>query len=91
MALRAGAERIRGPDLVLPYEVSWAAGFMRNEPNFFYGPTPGAFGHSGWGGSCTFADPERGIAAAYVMNRQTAHLIGDPRSRRLIDAVYASL
>jgi CubicO group peptidase (beta-lactamase class C family) len=91
VAARAGAERIRGLDLVLPYEVSWAAGFMRNEPNFFYGPTPSAFGHSGWGGSCTFADPERGIAAAYVMNRQTAHLIGDPRSRRLIDAVYGSL
>jgi CubicO group peptidase (beta-lactamase class C family) len=91
MATRAGAERIRGRDLVLPYEISWAAGFMRNEPNFFYGPTPGAFGHSGWGGSCAFADPERSIACAYVMNRQTAHLIGDPRSRRLIDAVYASL
>lgn len=84
-------QRIRGHDLVLPFEMSWAAGFMRNEPNFFFGPTPTAIGHAGWGGSCAFADPERGVAGGYVMNRQDIHLIGDPRSRRLIDAGYASL
>ncbi|MES2033830.1 MAG: serine hydrolase domain-containing protein [Pseudomonadota bacterium] len=87
----ASRERIRGQDLVLPYEMSWGAGFMRNEPNFFYGPTATTIGHSGWGGSCAFADRERRVAGAYVMNRQDIHLIGDPRSRRLIDAAYASL
>jgi CubicO group peptidase (beta-lactamase class C family) len=91
MTARLAAERIRGQDLVLPYEVSWGAGVMRNAPNMFYGPTPDSFGHSGWGGSCAFADPSWGLACAYVMNRQSPHLIGDPRSRRLIDAVYASL
>ena len=60
----ATAERLRGRDLVLPYEISWGAGFMRNEPNFYYGPTPDAFGHSGWGGSCAFADPSRGVSGA---------------------------
>lgn len=87
----AGRERIRGHDLVLPYEMSWGAGFMRNEPNFFYGPTATTIGHSGWGGSCAFADTERRVAGAYVMNRQDVHLIGDPRSRRLIDAAYSCL
>ena len=91
MAARASAERIRGQDLVLPYQISWGAGFMRNEPNFFCGPTADAFGHSGWGGSCAFADPERRISASYVMNRQSAELIGDHRPRRLIDAAYAVL
>lgn len=91
MTARLSAERIRGPDLVLPFDISWGAGVMRNEPNLFYGPTPDAFGHSGWGGSCAFADPSWGLACAYVMNRQSAHLIGDPRPRRLIEAVYASL
>jgi CubicO group peptidase (beta-lactamase class C family) len=91
MTARLAAERIRGPDLVLPFEVSWGAGVMRNQPNMFYGPTPEAFGHSGWGGSCAFADPSWGLACAYVMNRQSADLIGDPRSRRLIAAVYGSL
>ncbi|MFY8142694.1 MAG: serine hydrolase domain-containing protein [Caulobacter sp.] len=87
----ATAERLRGRDLVLPYEISWGAGFMRNEPNFYYGPTPEAFGHSGWGGSCAFADPTRGVSGAYVMNKQGNALIGDPRSVRLIEAAYASL
>ncbi len=91
MVIEAGRERIRGQDLVLPYEMSWGAGFMRNAPNFFYGPTATTIGHSGWGGSCAFADTERRVAGAYVMNKQDVHLIGDPRSRRLIDAAYAGL
>ena len=56
-----------------------------------YGPNPDAFGHAGWGGSCAFADPERRLSAAYTTNRQSQHLLGDPRSLRLIEALYASL
>ncbi|MGE5566960.1 MAG: serine hydrolase domain-containing protein [Parcubacteria group bacterium] len=85
----ASAERIRGRDLVLPFEMSWGAGFMRNVPNMIYGPGDRTFGHSGWGGSCAFADPERRVSGAYVMNKQSAELIGDARSRRLIDAAYS--
>jgi CubicO group peptidase (beta-lactamase class C family) len=88
---QASAERIHGPDLVLPYEISWAAGFMRNAGQWIYGPGEQTLGHSGWGGSCAFADPRRRLSGAYVMNRQSAALIGDPRARRLIDAAYASL
>lgn len=87
----ATAERIVGQDLVLPFTISWGAGFMRNTPNFFYGPTAEAFGHSGWGGSCAFADPTTGVSGAYVMNKQGVALIGDPRPVRLIEAAYASL
>jgi CubicO group peptidase (beta-lactamase class C family) len=88
---QARAQRIIGQDLVLPFLLSWSAGFMRNTPNHFFGPGEQTFGHSGWGGSCAFADPERGVAGAYVMNKQDVHLIGDPRSRRLIEAAYQSL
>ncbi|ATQ44419.1 serine hydrolase domain-containing protein [Caulobacter mirabilis] len=87
----ATRERIRNRDLVLPYDLSWGAGYVRNPPNLFYGPTQTSFGHSGWGGSCAFADPAARVAGAYVMNKQDVHLLGDPRSRRLIDAAYASL
>jgi CubicO group peptidase (beta-lactamase class C family) len=87
----ATRERIHGQDLVLPFEVSWAAGFMRNAPNHFWGPGEQSFGHAGWGGSCAFADPERKLAGAYVMNRQSAQLMGDDRPRRLIAAAYAGL
>jgi CubicO group peptidase (beta-lactamase class C family) len=87
----ASAERIVGQDLVLPFVISWGAGFMRNTPNMFYGPNPEAFGHSGWGGSCAFADPATGVSGSYVMNKQGSALIGDERAVRLIEAAYASL
>jgi len=87
----ASARRSRGPDLVLPYDLAWGAGFLRNEGLGIYGPGQESFGHSGWGGSCAFADPERGVSGAYVMNRQSAELIADTRARRLIEAAYAGL
>lgn len=87
----ASRERIRGQDLVLPFEISWAAGFMRNAGLNIWGPGRQTFGHAGWGGSVAFADPEARLAGAYVMNRQDVHLIGDPRPRRLIEAAYAAL
>ena len=87
----ASRERIVGDDLVLPYRISWGAGFMRNAGLKIYGPGERAFGHSGWGGSCAFADPERRIAGAYTMNRQSPLLLGDPRPKRLIEIAYACL
>jgi CubicO group peptidase (beta-lactamase class C family) len=87
----ATRSRGRGEDLVLPYDMAWGAGFIRNEGLGVYGLGGASFGHSGWGGSCAFADPERRISGAYVMNRQSAELIADARARRLIDAAYAAL
>ena len=87
----ASRERIRGQDLVLPFDMSWAAGFMRNAPNFPWGPGTGTFGHSGWGGACAFADPKAKLGGAYVMNKQGTALMGDARPKRLIAAAYASL
>ncbi len=87
----ASRERIRGQDLVLPFEMSWGAGFMRNAPVKVWGQGEQTFGHSGWGGSCVFADPQTGLSGAYVMNRQSPDLIGDPRPRALIESAYGSL
>jgi CubicO group peptidase (beta-lactamase class C family) len=87
----AARERIRGPDLVLPFFLSWGAGFIRNETEKPWGPAMRSFGHSGWGGSCAFADPESRLAGAYVMNKQGRVLMGDPRPKRLIEAAYAGL
>jgi CubicO group peptidase (beta-lactamase class C family) len=89
--VEAARERINGPDQVLPFTLSWGAGFMRNQGLDIWGPGQETFGHAGWGGSCAFADPETRLAGAYVMNRQDVHLIGDPRPRRLIEAAYARL
>ncbi|THD74237.1 MAG: class A beta-lactamase-related serine hydrolase [Phenylobacterium sp.] len=84
-------ERIRGQDRVLPFVMSWGAGVMRNETEHPWGPANQSFGHSGWGGSCAFADPETRLAGAYVMNKQSTQLMGDDRAKRLIEAAYASL
>ena len=91
VAADVARQRIRGEDLVLPFDLAWGAGVLRNDPVMIYGPGAHTVGHSGWGGSCLMADPERRLSAAYVMNRQSAYLIGDPRSRRLIEAVYEGL
>ncbi len=83
-------ERCRGDDLVLPFELSWSAGLMRNI-NGHFGPNKKAYGHAGFGGSCVVIDPERKLTAAYVMNKMSPFLVGDPRALRLIDALYERL
>ena len=83
--------RISGDNLVLPFDITFAAGVMVNEPNFFFGPNAGTIGHSGWGGSCVFADPATGLSGAYAMTRQDGTLLGDVRPVGLIDAVYDCL
>lgn len=58
----ASRERIRGQDLVLPFVMSWAAGFMQDEPCFPWGPGTRAFGHSGWGAPALSPIPNAGWA-----------------------------
>ena len=86
----ATRERISGRDKVLPFDISWGAGLMRNRGLDIFGPNPDAVGHCGWGGSCVMADPEIRLSAAYAMTRQSPYLIGDPRAQRLIEALYTA-
>ncbi len=83
--------RFSGPNLVLPFDLTFAAGLMSNTPNYFYGPHDSTLGHSGWGGSCAFADPIAGVTCAYVMNKQSNALLGDARPLRIIKALYGCL
>ena len=53
-------ERICGDDLVLPYKLSWSAGLMQNT-NRHFGPQETAYGHAGFGGSCTIIDPDNNL------------------------------
>ncbi|MEM1086585.1 MAG: serine hydrolase domain-containing protein [Pseudomonadota bacterium] len=82
--------RVKGQDLVLPYVTEFAAGVMRNNLNI-YGPNQDTLCHSGWGGSLALGDPDRNLSAAYVMNRQSNKLQGDPRATRLVEALYGCL
>lgn len=82
--------RCAGKDRVLPFEITFAAGIMQNT-NLAFGPNRDSFGHAGWGGSAAFGDAERNISAAYVMNRQSNILLGDPRAKRLFSSLYGCL
>lgn len=81
--------RIQGTDAVLDIEAPWGAGLLLNS-HAIYGDKPTAYGHSGWGGSFAFADPERKLGVSYVMNAMGHNLIGDPRGMALVAATLAS-
>jgi CubicO group peptidase (beta-lactamase class C family) len=82
--------RFFGDDLVLPFKIDWRTGIIGNS-NRIYGPNAEAFGHSGSGGSVGFGDPVAGVSVGYVMNKQSHYIMGDPRSLKLIDALYSCL
>jgi CubicO group peptidase (beta-lactamase class C family) len=86
---------VSGPDLVLQTETAFSAGFMmdplgpdRRKLRTAFGPSQRAFGHPGAGGSHAFADPENGLAFAYVMNQMQPGVLPDDRSVRLVKAIY---
>jgi CubicO group peptidase (beta-lactamase class C family) len=76
-------------DMFLGFVDSWGLGLALNTPGI-YGPNPGAFGHSGWGGSFGCADPEAEIAIGYVPNQMGSELVGDPRTLGLCNAVLGA-
>lgn len=88
-AARTGQGRFT--DVVLGFPVEFGLGVALSGPEGHFGPNPAAFGHDGFGGSAVGADPEAGVAVAYVMNRMGMNLADDPRKMALIDAVYRSL
>ena len=83
--------QIEGRDLVLAVQVRWGVGFILNKHKVIYGPVESAFGHSGYGGSCAFGDPENKIGISYVMNRMLDNFNADGRSIELINATYDCL
>lgn len=86
----ATRERVAGIDHVSGEYGRYAAGFRLNDHGKM-GPNAESFGHAGWGGIVAFADPAHGLGIAYVANRMNTSDQVDVRSRRLLDALYASL
>ncbi len=81
-----------GIDRVFQIPTAFSAGFMQNVPppaRPIFGPSRGAFGHPGAGGSHAFADPENGLSFAYVMNQMEQSLLPNEKSLRLVEALYA--
>ncbi len=75
-----------GHDRVLDRPSRFGLGFALHQDERPIGATRAAFGHYGYGGSLGFADPDAGIAFAYLINRP-----GDrwqnPRTKALLDTL----
>lgn len=85
-------------DLVLLAPAAFAAGVMKDpldaqglKQRRHFGPSLRAFGHPGAGGCLGFADPEHGLAFAYVMNRLEPGALPGAKPLALVEALYASL
>ena len=71
----------RGVGRVVPYSMRWRLGYHR--VNTIRAPVRGGLGHSGFGGSGGFADPERNLAVAMVLNSGAGTPFGDLRIVRI--------
>ncbi|MCI0383981.1 serine hydrolase domain-containing protein [Streptomyces sp. CNQ085] len=83
---QARTEESAGPDRVLLVATRFGLGYMLHGPS---SPMlgPGSFGHPGRGGSLAFADPETGLAFAYVTNSLQRSVTSDPRAQALVRAL----
>ena len=80
-----------GMDRVFQIPTAFSAGLMKDPADAaqkIFGSSPTAFGHPGAGGSHASADPQSGIAFAYVMNQMEQSLLPNDKSLRLVDAIY---
>jgi CubicO group peptidase (beta-lactamase class C family) len=71
--------------------MAWACGFLKPFSGYHFGSSDEAYGAPGSGGSFGFADPAAQVGYAYVMNKQSAGILDDPREKALRDAFYRSI
>ena len=84
-----------GPDKVLLRPTAFSAGFMHDpldesgcKSRQLFGLSTQAFGQPGAGGSHAFADPENGIAFAYVMNQMEPGVMPNEKALAIVEALY---
>ena len=88
---------VSGPDRVLCLETAFSAGFMQDpvgadgrKTRTLFGPSARAFGQPGAGGGHAFADPENGVAFAYLMNQMELGVLPNHKSLSMVAAVYGA-
>ena len=85
---RASEVHSRGIGRVVPYPMHWRLGYHR--VNSIGARAPRGFGHSGFGGSGGWADPDRDLAVALVLNSGTGTPFGDLRIVQISGAAIRS-
>ncbi|TFG22782.1 MAG: class A beta-lactamase-related serine hydrolase [Promethearchaeota archaeon] len=84
-------EQAYGMDLVLNTPIRFGLGWGLQSKDLPIGPNENMFYWGGYGGSVIVVDLDERMSMAYVMNKMVSSLTGDPRSERLIEALYSSL
>jgi len=84
-------EQSYGTDLVLNIPIRFGLGWGLQSKELPIGPNPNLFYWGGYGGSVVIVDLDAKMSICYVMNKMVSTLTGDPRSTKLIEAVYNSL
>ncbi len=84
----------QGMDAVLCSELAFSAGMMRDpvdaagvKTRALFGKSLSAFGHPGAGGSLGFADPDRGLGFAYVMNQMEVGVLPGEKALKLVEVL----
>ena len=82
---------VKGDDQVMKRPMQWSpVGFSIGGGKLF-GKSSRSFGHTGWGGSMAFADPDNNLCISYTMNMLTGSMLGDQRALNLVEATYKNL
>ncbi len=81
---RAARQQNRGIGRVIPFPMHWRLGYHR--PFTLAGSATRGFGHFGFGGSGAWADPQRNLAVAMVLNSGVGTPFGDLRIVRISTA-----
>ena len=88
---KALEEQSYGTDLVLTVPIRFGLGFGLQNKELPIGLNQRILYWGGWGGSKSIIDLDAKLSIAYVMNKMGSTLTGDPRSERLVEALYNSL
>ena len=88
---KALEEQSYGTDLVLMVPIRFGLGLGLQNKERPIGPNQRVLYWGGWGGSVSIMDLDAKLSIAYVMNKMVTTSTGDPRSTRLIEALYDSI
>ena len=82
---------VKGDDQVMKRPMQWSPVCFSIGGGKLIGKSSRSFGHTGWGGSMAFADPDNNLCISYTMNMLTGSMLGDQRALDLVEATYKNL
>jgi CubicO group peptidase (beta-lactamase class C family) len=88
---RATTLEVEGLDASDGSPLRFALGYSLGGPDSAKGTRPSAFGHGGYGGAYSYADPDFGLAVGLTKNRLAVDEPGIDATWQILRAVRASL